>query len=117
MSEVPLCLRSTVRGLMPARPGRARLGMIVLYLGQMSLGIHHRNTVMGVSALCRHLSMHAYEASRLDSLQSLVNRGTSLIINTPPVGSYSRSPYSRPMLYILGGSQGGGRFLMGEVPQ
>ena len=38
-------------------------------------------------------------------------RGTSLIRNTPPVG-----PYSSRMPRVLGGSQGGGLFLMSEVP-
>ena len=38
-------------------------------------------------------------------------RGTSLMRNTPLVG-----PYRRPMPMVLEGSQGGGRFLMGEVP-
>ena len=38
-------------------------------------------------------------------------RGTSLIRIRTPLG-----PYRRPMPRVLGGSQGGGRFLMGEVP-
>ena len=38
-------------------------------------------------------------------------RGTSLIRKRTPLG-----PYRRPMPKVLGGSQGGGRFLMGEVP-
>ena len=38
-------------------------------------------------------------------------RGTSLIRNRPPVG-----PYSSPMPRTLRGSQGGGCFLMSEVP-
>ena len=38
-------------------------------------------------------------------------RGTSLIRNRPTLG-----PYRRPMLRVQGGSQGGGCFLMGEVP-
>ena len=33
-----------MRGLSPDRPGRARLEM-TLYIGQMSLGTHHRNSV------------------------------------------------------------------------
>ena len=38
-------------------------------------------------------------------------RVTSLIRDRHPVG-----PYSRAMPRVLGGSQGGGRFLMGEIP-
>ena len=38
-------------------------------------------------------------------------RGNSIIRNRHPVG-----PYRGPMSRVLGGSQGGGRFLMGEVP-
>ena len=38
-------------------------------------------------------------------------RGTSLTRKRTPLG-----PYSRPMPRVLGGSWGGGRFLMGEVP-
>ena len=37
--------------------------------------------------------------------------GTSLIRKCPPLG-----PYRRPMPMVLGGSKGGGRFLMSEVP-
>ena len=37
--------------------------------------------------------------------------GTSLIRNTPLLG-----PYSRTIPRVLGGSYGGGRFLMNEVP-
>jgi hypothetical protein len=39
-------------------------------------------------------------------------RGTSLIRKRTPLG-----PDRRPMPWVLGGSWGGGRFLMGEVPQ
>ena len=38
-------------------------------------------------------------------------RGTWLIRKRTPLG-----PYRSPMTRVLGGSQGGGRFLMGEVP-
>ena len=38
-------------------------------------------------------------------------RGISLIRKRTPPG-----PFRRPMPRVLGGSQGGGRFLMGEVP-
>ena len=38
-------------------------------------------------------------------------RGTWPIRNRNPLGNYRR-----PMLRVLGGSKGGGRFLMGEVP-
>ena len=38
-------------------------------------------------------------------------RGTSLARKRNPLG-----PYRRPMPRVLGGSLGGGRFLMGEVP-
>ena len=38
-------------------------------------------------------------------------RGTSLIRKRLPLG-----PYRRPTPRVLWGSQGGGRFLMGEVP-
>ena len=38
-------------------------------------------------------------------------RGTSLIRKRTPLG-----PYRRPMPRVLGWSQGGGRFFMGEVP-
>ena len=38
-------------------------------------------------------------------------RGTSSIRNRLPVG-----PYRRTMPRVVGGSWGGGRFLMGEVP-
>ena len=37
--------------------------------------------------------------------------GTSLIRELSPLG-----PYRRPMPRVLGGSEGGARFLMGEVP-
>ena len=40
-----------------------------------------------------------------------LHRGSSLIINSTPLGTYSRT-----MSRVLGGSWGGGRFLMGEVP-
>ena len=38
-------------------------------------------------------------------------KGTSLTRKRNPLG-----PYHRPLPRVLGGSQGGGRFLMGEVP-
>ena len=38
-------------------------------------------------------------------------RDTTLIRTVPPLGTYRR-----PMPRVLGGSKGGGRFLMGEVP-
>ena len=38
-------------------------------------------------------------------------RGASLIRQRTPLG-----PYRRPMPRVLGGSEGGGRFFMGEVP-
>jgi hypothetical protein len=38
-------------------------------------------------------------------------RGTSLTIKRTPL-----RPYGRPMPRVLGGSLGGGSFLMGEVP-
>jgi hypothetical protein len=41
-----------------------------------------------------------------------VYRGTSLAIKRNTLG-----PYTRPMPRVLGGSQVGGRCLMGEVPQ
>jgi len=41
----------------------------------------------------------------------LVYRGTSRIRKRTPLG-----PYRRPMPRVVGGSLGGGRFLMGEVP-
>ena len=46
----------------------------------------------------------------IDSHKCGSYRGTLLIRNSAPLG-----PYSRPMPRVLGGSQGGGRFLMGEV--
>ena len=39
------------------------------------------------------------------------HRGASLIRKRTPLG-----PYHRPVPKVLGGSQGGGRFLTGEVP-
>ena len=39
-------------------------------------------------------------------------RSTSFITQRNPLG-----PYRRPMPRVLGGSKGGGRFVMGEVPQ
>ena len=42
---------------------------------------------------------------------SLMYRGTSLTRKRTPLG-----PYSRTMPRVLGGSWGGGRFLMNEVP-
>ena len=39
------------------------------------------------------------------------HRGTSLIRKRTPLG-----PYRRPTPGVLGGSKGGGRFFMGEVP-
>ena len=45
------------------------------------------------------------------SIFGVVYRGTSLSRNCTPLG-----PYRRPIPRVLGGSQGGGRFLMGEVP-
>ena len=51
----------------------------------------------------------------LEPLRRLANiqeyRGTSLIRNAPLLG-----PYRRPLLRVLGGFLGGGRFLMSEVP-
>ena len=41
----------------------------------------------------------------------MVYRGTSLKRKRTPLG-----PYRSPMHRVLGGSKGGGRFLMGEVP-
>ena len=41
----------------------------------------------------------------------LLCRGTSLVTEQTPLG-----PYRRPMPRVLGGSQGVGRFLIGEVP-
>ena len=41
----------------------------------------------------------------------LLYRGTSLMRMRTPLG-----PYRRPMRRVLGGSYGGGRFLMGEAP-
>ena len=38
-------------------------------------------------------------------------QGSSLLRKRPPLG-----PYRRPMPRVLGGFQGGGRFLMSEVP-
>ena len=38
-------------------------------------------------------------------------RGTSLTRKRNPLG-----PYRRPVPRVLGGSYGGGRFLLGEVP-
>ena len=40
-----------------------------------------------------------------------VYKGTSLSIKGNPLG-----PYKRPMPNVLRGAEGGGRFLMGEVP-
>ena len=45
------------------------------------------------------------------SLAMYTYKGTSLTRKCTPLG-----PYRRPMPRDLGGSQGGGRFLMGEVP-
>ena len=42
---------------------------------------------------------------------SYMYRGTSLIRKSTPLG-----PYRRLRPRVLGGSQGDGRFLMGEVP-
>ena len=39
-----------------------------------------------------------------------VYRGTSLVRKRTPLG-----PYRRPIPKVLGGSEGDGRFLMGEV--
>ena len=47
-----------------------------------------------------------------DQFQVFRVQGTSLLRKCNPLG-----PYCRPMSKLLGGSQGGGRFLMGEVPQ
>ena len=47
----------------------------------------------------------------LQGYLDFVYRGTSLIRNRTPLG-----PYRRPMLRVLGGSEGDGCFLMGEVP-
>ena len=43
--------------------------------------------------------------------QGQTYRGTLLTRKHPPLG-----PYHRPMPRVVGGSQGGGRFLMGEMP-
>ena len=48
----------------------------------------------------------AFTASRGDPY-----RGTSLIRKRNPLG-----PYRRPMPRVLGGSSGGGHFLMGKIP-
>ena len=52
-------------------------------------------------------------ASSLESGAQLggVYRGTSLTRKRTPLG-----PYSRPMPRVVWVSQGGGRFLMGEIP-
>jgi len=42
---------------------------------------------------------------------TILNRGASLTRKRTPLG-----PYRRPMPRVLGGSSGGSRFLMGEVP-
>jgi len=47
----------------------------------------------------------------LYSAQEERYRGTSQMRKCTPLG-----PYRRPMPRVPGGSQGGGRFLMGEVP-
>jgi hypothetical protein len=51
--------------------------------------------------------------SRVASLKGIawVYRGTSPIRKRTPLG-----PYRRPMPRVVGGSWGGGRCLMGEVP-
>jgi len=43
--------------------------------------------------------------------RNLVYRGTSLLRKR-----IRRGPYRRPIPWVLGGSQGGGGFVMGEVP-
>ena len=45
------------------------------------------------------------------TLHSNLYRGTSLMRKRTPLG-----PYRTPMTRVLGGSQTGWRFLMGEVP-
>ena len=51
------------------------------------------------------------DASRVTCPWVLQYRSTSLIRKRPPLG-----PYRRPIPRVIWGSQGGGRFLMGEVP-
>ena len=48
---------------------------------------------------------------RYDRINQLSYRGTSLARKCTPLG-----PYRRPMPRVLGGAQGGGRYLMNEVP-
>ena len=50
-------------------------------------------------------------ATFLSRYLSYMYSGTSLTRNSTTLG-----PYSRPMPRFLGGSEGGGRFLMGKVP-
>ena len=49
--------------------------------------------------------------SWISPASNVAYRGTSLIRKRTPLG-----PYSRPTPRVLGGSLGGGRFIMGEVP-
>ena len=51
------------------------------------------------------------EPSLRDHVEKGYYKGTSPIRKHPTLG-----PYLRPTPRVVGGSQGGGRFLMGEVP-
>ena len=59
----------------------------------------------------RVLDGPASEKSSKGGRLLVLYRGTSLTNECIPLG-----PYRRPMARVLGGSSGGGRFLMGEVP-
>ena len=69
------------------------------------------HTAPKVFARCNLTFGERIAVHRVDSYSLCRYRGTSPIRKRTPLG-----PYRRPMPRILGGSEGGGRFLMGEVP-
>ena len=77
------------------------VGSLVRISSRYQTHIYHRKT----------FSANNEQLFRRWSCTVAKHRGTSLIRTRNPLG-----PYRRPMPRALGGSQGGGRFLMGEVP-
>ena len=67
-------------------------------------------------ASCRGVSLvssreHASLQDHLRAIERPTVQGYLTHMKRTPLG-----PYSRPMPRVVGGSQGGGRFFMGEVP-
>ena len=72
-----------------------------------TLGIGLRQGARGVRFLVSEVPLYISAPRQRRRTLHIGYRGTS----PPPLG-----PYRRPMPRVLGGSEGGGRFLMGEIP-